>query len=77
MPYTPDAPCWSPAVMFHGGGDGRTYSGVWAGGQAARKTLFICGFGLLAWRERHQTGTHGEIDAKRATSSGGLADRLA
>jgi len=26
--------------MFHGGGDGRTYSGVWPGGQAARKPVF-------------------------------------
>jgi len=26
--------------MFHGGGDGRTYSGVWPGGQAARKDVF-------------------------------------
>ena len=27
--------------MFHGGGDGRTYSGVWPGGQVARKPLFF------------------------------------
>ena len=33
-------PCWSPTVMFHGGGDGRTYSGVWPDGQAARIAVF-------------------------------------
>ena len=27
-------------TMIHGGGDGRTYSGVWPGGQAARKAVF-------------------------------------
>jgi hypothetical protein len=26
--------------MIHGGGDGRTYSGVCSGGQAARKPVF-------------------------------------
>jgi hypothetical protein len=34
VPYSP------PAFKFHGGGDGRTYSGVWPGGQVARKSLF-------------------------------------
>ena len=31
--------------MFHGGGDGRTYSGVWPGGQAARKGRFFDRYG--------------------------------
>jgi hypothetical protein len=38
--------------MFHGGGDGRTYSGVWPGGQAARKPVFSAVPGTSGgWRD--------------------------
>ena len=41
MLYAHDVPCWSPTIRSDRGGDGRTYSGVWPGGQAARNRLFV------------------------------------
>src|SRR5437764_12887944 len=44
MLYMHEAPCWSLATKSGQGGDGRTYSGVWPGGQAVRKPLlWPCG----------------------------------
>src|SRR5215470_15579997 len=54
VPYSP------PTFMFHGGGDGRTYSGVWPGGQVARKPLFAAGFAALfeaSWGAPNRAGT--------------------
>ena len=57
MHYALDRSSWPPAVMFHGGGDGRTYSGVWPGRQAARKPVLT----------RHSGARSGPVGLRGAT----------
>src|SRR5689334_22357720 len=49
MRWARDLPCWSRSIMVDQGGDGRTYSGVWPGGQAARN-------GVLQWSPATREG---------------------
>ena len=50
-----EVPSWSPTSISSPCGDGRTYSGVWPGGQAARNRLFVDPWGRPGGRQWLET----------------------